>query len=111
MNLNVNPEIAQLALEEVGITFLFAPDWHPAFKAIAPLRKILKVRTVFNLLGPLLNPLSPTGQVIGINPSCGLSNFRSKHPEGQAIAHKELAVALSATNTGYKFKRKINTET
>ncbi|GAB1542876.1 anthranilate phosphoribosyltransferase [Scytonema sp. NUACC21] len=67
VNLNVNPEVAQLALEEVGITFLFAPDWHPALKAIAPLRKTLKVRTIFNLLGPLLNPLSPTGQVIGIN--------------------------------------------
>ena len=67
VNLNVNSEVAQLALEEVGITFLFAPDWHPALKAIASLRKTLKVRTVFNLLGPLLNPLSPTGQVIGIN--------------------------------------------
>jgi anthranilate phosphoribosyltransferase len=56
----------QAALEEVGITFLFAPGWHPAMKAVAPLRKTLKVRTVFNLLGPLVNPLRPTGQVIGV---------------------------------------------
>jgi anthranilate phosphoribosyltransferase len=67
VNLKADTEKAQIALEEVGVTFLFAPDWHPALKAIAPLRKTLKVRTVFNLLGPLINPLRPTGQVIGIN--------------------------------------------
>ncbi len=67
LNLNASPEKAQAAIAEVGITFLFAPDWHPALKAIAPLRKTLKVRTVFNLLGPLLNPMYPTGQVIGVN--------------------------------------------
>jgi anthranilate phosphoribosyltransferase len=54
------------ALEAIGITFLFAPNWHPAFKAVAPLRKTLKIRTIFNLLGPLLNPLRPTGQVVGV---------------------------------------------
>jgi anthranilate phosphoribosyltransferase len=62
-------------VEAVGITFLFAPDWHPALKAIAPLRKTLKVRTVFNLLGPLINPLRPTGQVIGINNPALISTF------------------------------------
>jgi anthranilate phosphoribosyltransferase len=54
------------AVAEVGITFLFAPGWHPAMKAVAPLRKLLKIRTVFNLLGPLVNPFAPTGQVIGV---------------------------------------------
>ncbi|WP_052001693.1 anthranilate phosphoribosyltransferase [Lyngbya aestuarii] len=54
------------ALTEVGITFLFAPGWHPAMKAVVPLRKTLKVRTVFNLLGPLVNPLKPSGQVMGV---------------------------------------------
>jgi len=48
------------------VTFLFARGWHPAMKAVAPLRQTLKVRTVFNLLGPLVNPLRPTGQVIGV---------------------------------------------
>lgn len=57
------------AVPEVGITFLFAPDWHPALKAVAPLRRQLKVRTVFNLLGPLVNPLRPSGQVIGVSDS------------------------------------------
>jgi len=50
----------------VGVTFLFARGWHPAMKSVAPLRQTLKVRTVFNLLGPLVNPLRPTGQVIGV---------------------------------------------
>ncbi|MDY7013397.1 MAG: anthranilate phosphoribosyltransferase [Cyanobacteriota bacterium] len=66
VGLQAHPEKVQAALEEVGITFLFAPGWHPAMKAVVPLRKTLKVRTVFNLLGPLVNPLRPTGQVIGV---------------------------------------------
>lgn len=66
VNLAAPPEQAKAALEEVGVTFLFARGWHPAMKAVAPLRGTLKVRTVFNLLGPLVNPLRPTGQVIGV---------------------------------------------
>ncbi len=67
INLNATPERVQAAVGEIGITFLFAPGWHPALKAIATLRKTLKVRTVFNLLGPLVNPMRPTGQIIGVN--------------------------------------------
>ncbi|MEL6939844.1 MAG: anthranilate phosphoribosyltransferase [Cyanobacteria bacterium J06598_1] len=59
-------EKSKAALKEVGVTFLFARGWHPAMKAVAPLRGELKVRTVFNLLGPLVNPLRPTGQIIGV---------------------------------------------
>lgn len=66
VNLNAPSEKVQAAVKEVGITFLFAPGWHPALKAVAPLRRNLKVRTVFNLLGPLVNPMRPTGQVIGV---------------------------------------------
>lgn len=66
VNLSAPPAIAQAALEVVGITFLFAPGWHPALKSVAPLRKTLGVRTIFNLIGPLVNPLRPTGQVIGV---------------------------------------------
>ncbi|MGM3308456.1 anthranilate phosphoribosyltransferase [Anabaena sp. WFMT] len=66
VNLNATSDKVQAAVKEVGITFLFAPGWHPAMKAVAPLRRSLKVRTVFNLLGPLVNPLRPTGQVIGV---------------------------------------------
>nr|WP_242052185.1 anthranilate phosphoribosyltransferase [Phormidium sp. FACHB-1136] len=66
VHLEAHPERVTTALDEVGITFLFARGWHPAMKAVAPLRSTLKVRTVFNLLGPLVNPLQPTGQVIGV---------------------------------------------
>ncbi|QZZ23409.1 anthranilate phosphoribosyltransferase [Leptothermofonsia sichuanensis E412] len=66
VNLSAPPEKIQAAVQTVGITFLFAPGWHPAMKAVAPLRRTLKVRTVFNLLGPLVNPMRPTGQVIGV---------------------------------------------
>ncbi|MGK7928192.1 MAG: anthranilate phosphoribosyltransferase [Spirulina sp.] len=66
VRLQAQPEKIKAALTEVGITFLFAPGWHPAMKAVVPFRKTLKVRTVFNLLGPLVNPLRPTGQVIGV---------------------------------------------
>ena len=66
INLNASGEKIAAAVREVGITFLFAPGWHPALKVVAPLRRTLKVRTIFNLLGPLVNPLRPTGQVIGV---------------------------------------------
>jgi anthranilate phosphoribosyltransferase len=66
VNLSAPSELVRGALSEVGITFLFAPGWHPAMKSVVPLRSTLKVRTIFNLLGPLVNPLCPTGQVIGV---------------------------------------------
>ncbi|WP_392533190.1 anthranilate phosphoribosyltransferase [Nostoc sp. C117] len=66
VNLSASSDKVQAALQEVGITFLFAPGWHPALKAVASLRRTLRVRTVFNLLGPLVNPLRPTGQVVGL---------------------------------------------
>jgi anthranilate phosphoribosyltransferase len=66
VKLTAAPEQIRAAVNAVGVTFLFAPGWHPAMKAVAPIRGALKVRTVFNLLGPLVNPLRPTGQVIGV---------------------------------------------
>ena len=54
------------ALPATGVTFLFAPGWHPALVGLAPLRRTLGVRTVFNLLGPLVNPLRPEAQVLGV---------------------------------------------
>lgn len=66
IQLSASSEKIQAAVSEVGITFLFAPGWHPALKVVAPMRRTLGVRTVFNLLGPLVNPMRPTGQVIGV---------------------------------------------
>jgi hypothetical protein len=56
-----------------GFTFLFAPNFHPAMKAIAPVRRALGVRTVFNLLGPLTNPAAPPFGLIG---ACDLPTAR-----------------------------------
>jgi anthranilate phosphoribosyltransferase len=67
--IELSPDAARRVLNETGVTFLFAPHYHPAFKQIAPVRKQLaeqKQRTVFNLLGPLVNPARPTCQVIGV---------------------------------------------
>ncbi|MGB3615431.1 MAG: anthranilate phosphoribosyltransferase, partial [Elainellaceae cyanobacterium] len=66
INLRAPLEQVEAAVQAVGITFLFAPGWHPAMKSVVPFRKALKVRTVFNLLGPLVNPLPITGQVLGV---------------------------------------------
>ncbi len=66
VHLAASADRVRAALDTVGITFLFAAGWHPALKAVAPLRQELKIRTVFNLIGPLVNPLHPTGQIIGV---------------------------------------------
>ncbi len=64
--LKVSSEKVIEALKTIGITFLFAPSWHPSLVNLAPLRKTLGVRTIFNLLGPLVNPLRPKSQVLGV---------------------------------------------
>lgn len=58
-----------VCLEKAGVGFLFAPQYHPAFKAVVPVRKMLAEegqRTIFNLIGPLLNPATPECQLIGV---------------------------------------------
>ena len=62
-NLDVHPSVMEHCLQEEGIAFLFAPKMHPAMRFAAPVRKALGFRTVFNLLGPLVNPAGATGQV------------------------------------------------
>jgi anthranilate phosphoribosyltransferase len=66
ININLEPKQVKQCIQEIGIGFLFAPNHHPAFKNVAQIRKELGVRTIFNLLGPLLNPSDITGQVIGV---------------------------------------------
>jgi len=66
MALVVEPEAVAAALKAKNFVFLFAPNFHPAFKRIMPIRKELGARTLFNLMGPLLNPARPTHQLLGV---------------------------------------------
>ncbi|MGQ9478408.1 MAG: anthranilate phosphoribosyltransferase [Thermoproteota archaeon] len=66
MNINMNPEIVEKAIEEIGIGFMFAPVFHPAMKhAVGPRREI-GIRTIFNILGPLTNPAGANAQLLGV---------------------------------------------
>jgi anthranilate phosphoribosyltransferase len=64
--IDLSPESAVECLRETGFVFLFAPLYHPAMKALAPLRRALGFRTIFNLVGPLTNPAQARTQVVGV---------------------------------------------
>ena len=66
VKVDVASHIMEIALEKANIAFLYAPRYHPRFKEFAPLRAELKRRTVFNLMGPLLNPAHPKRQLVGV---------------------------------------------
>ena len=66
VKIDASKEILESCLAECGITFLFAPAFHQAMKVVAPLRRSLGIRTIFNLLGPLLNPAGVRRQIIGV---------------------------------------------
>jgi anthranilate phosphoribosyltransferase len=65
-NIMLTPEQVARCIEEVGIGFMFAPTHHPAMKNVAPVRKELGVRTLFNLLGPLTNPANAPNILMGV---------------------------------------------
>jgi anthranilate phosphoribosyltransferase len=66
VNIQLSPERAAECLREVGICFLYAPDLHPAMKQVQGVRRELRMRTMFNLLGPLTNPARANGQLVGV---------------------------------------------
>jgi len=66
-NLDVGPEKAAEMVERVGFAFVFAPKYHPAFARVAPVRRQLPFRTVFNIVGPLANPGLVKRQLIGVS--------------------------------------------
>jgi anthranilate phosphoribosyltransferase len=88
VRISVTPEEAAGAIREIGIGFLFAPNLHPAMKHAAPVRRELRLRTVFNLIGPLANPARAGTQLIG-----------SPSPE----TAKLMAEALAALGTEHSF--------
>jgi anthranilate phosphoribosyltransferase len=88
VDLELSPEEARSRLEAGGVAFLFAQQYHPAMRRVAPLRGALGVRTIFNLLGPLTNPARATHQVIGVAQPRAL--------ERMALAAAELGVKAGA---------------
>jgi anthranilate phosphoribosyltransferase len=66
VNIQLSPERAAQCLREIGICFLYAPNLHPAMKQVQAIRRELRMRTMFNLLGPLTNPARASGQVVGV---------------------------------------------
>ncbi len=69
LDLGASPEKSRRALQELGFAFFFAPNYHPAFKYVGPVRKLLAAqgrRSVFNILGPLINPGRPAHVLLGV---------------------------------------------
>lgn len=66
VNLHLSPEQVGKCIDEIGIGFMFAPNFHGAMKHAAPVRRELGVRTIFNVLGPLTNPAGAENQVLGV---------------------------------------------
>ena len=66
VNLDLSPEKCVELLKKIGICFFFAQKYHTSMKYVGPIRKELGIRTVFNILGPLTNPVSPNMQLLGV---------------------------------------------
>ncbi|MBA3594617.1 MAG: anthranilate phosphoribosyltransferase [Polaromonas sp.] len=66
ININLPPDAIAKCIEQVGVGFMFAPNHHPAMKNVAPVRKELGVRTIFNILGPLTNPADAPNILMGV---------------------------------------------
>jgi len=66
VNVNTSPDVARKCLDQTGVAFLFAPSYHPGIKNAMGVRKALSTRTIFNVLGPLINPSRPPVQIMGV---------------------------------------------
>ena len=89
--LDTPPEAVAGTLEREGFVFLFAPRYHPAFRHVMPVRRELGVRTLFNILGPLVNPARPTHHLLGVADREQLSLVAAalarSRPEAGVVVH------------------------
>lgn len=95
VNIEAKPDVLARCLDELGIAFLFAPAFHPALRGLAPIRKQLPFRTIFNMLGPLANPLRPTHQLIGVSGSAAADLVAGALAR---LATTELAAIVTGVN-------------
>ena len=86
IDIGVSPDAARQVLRVAGLTFLFAPTYHPAMRHVGPVRKELGVATIMNLLGPLVNPAGVSRQVVGVSDAAraelvaeALANLGARH--------------------------------
>jgi len=70
LNLEMSPETVEHSIETLGFGFMYAPVFHPAIARVAPVRREIGVRTVFNILGPLTNPAGASAQLLGVYDPC-----------------------------------------
>lgn len=93
VNINADAREVEKCMEESGIGFMFAPNFHPAMKHVMPVRKELGIRTVFNILGPLTSPANADIQLLGV--------FDPQHVEIMAGVLKNLGVKRAIVVHGF----------
>jgi anthranilate phosphoribosyltransferase len=93
VNINCDVPVVEACIENIGMGFMFAPNFHPTMKNIMPLRKKLGIRTVFNILGPLISPANADIQLLGV--------FDPKYVDLIAEVLKNLGVKRAMVVHGY----------
>lgn len=93
VNITIPPEKSRELLESIGICFLFAQNYHIAMKYVAPVRKELGIRTVFNILGPLSNPAGANMQLLGVY------DEELVEPMAQVLSHLGVKSAMAVYGT------------
>jgi len=91
---SMNPTQVKESFQKCGITFCFAPTFHPAMRHVGPVRKELGVATVFNILGPLANPAQPKAQVVGV------ANLKMAPIIAQVLANRKTSAFVVRGNDG-----------
>lgn len=118
ININLAPEQAESALHKIGIAFLFAPNFHPAMKHAAPVRKELGVKTIFNMLGPLTNPAGVKHKLIGTFDEraaelmCAAAEYLGFEKVCFVCTNKRFdEILLKGETKVFEFDRKLGTKT
>lgn len=93
VNINLTPQQAEKIFNKIGMVFLFAPQYHPSMKQVSMVRKELKIRTVFNFLGPFVSPASVKRQLIGV-PDINIAKKLAK--VAKRLSYEHLIIATSA---------------